>query len=276
MSDSSDDDDGVCDNYRIDMTHATFGTCKCGKPKSEHTVTTKAGANAKKIISSLEVKPPAGGVVASRWQRQPQTTLLQKKAAAEESEVSAIRTLLRRMDRIHGLHSRQRPGRLARSFGRSRRQPTRKGRPPPPPRPHLPSGGQRSSARGRPAKLQWRWQSSSEGSGAPRWQRWRTRRCASRRRWRSSRPRNRLRLRRPRGPPPLPRRPWPRTRRRLLRRYWRRPNSPSQHPRSTFATRPARDGPSPPHAGPGVKRDPTPLDLEADWAGVACECGYRG
>jgi hypothetical protein len=89
MSDSSDDDGDVCDNYRVDMTHATFGTCMCGFPKSAHKVTTKAGANAKKIVSSLEGKPPAGDKVKSGWQR-PQG-LLQKKAAAEESEVRAIR-----------------------------------------------------------------------------------------------------------------------------------------------------------------------------------------
>ena len=88
MSDSSSDDDGgVCDNYRIDMTHATFGTCKCGFPKSAHKVTTKAGANAKKIVSSLA---PAGDKEKPGWQR-PQASLLQKKAAAEESEVRAIR-----------------------------------------------------------------------------------------------------------------------------------------------------------------------------------------
>ena len=92
MSDSSDDDEDVCENYRIDMTHATFGTCKCGKPKSAHTVTTKAGASAKKIVSSLEGKPPAGGRVISGWQPRPQASLLQKKAAAEESEVRANRT----------------------------------------------------------------------------------------------------------------------------------------------------------------------------------------
>ena len=84
MSDSSDDNDDACDNYRIDMTHATFGTCNCGKPKSLHTVTTKAGA--KKIFGSLEGKPQAGGGVTSKWQPQFQSSLLQKKAAAEESE----------------------------------------------------------------------------------------------------------------------------------------------------------------------------------------------
>lgn len=89
MSDSDDDDDdGACDNYRVDMTHATFGTCKCGKPKMAHTVTTKAGANGWKIDSSLEGKPPAGAV-AARWQPQLQATLLQQKAAAEEAEVRA-------------------------------------------------------------------------------------------------------------------------------------------------------------------------------------------
>jgi len=88
MSDSSSDDEGgVCDNYRIDMTHATFGTCKCGFPKSAHKVTTKAGANAKKIVSSLA---PAGDKEKPGWQR-PQASLLQKKAAAEESEVRATR-----------------------------------------------------------------------------------------------------------------------------------------------------------------------------------------
>ena len=86
MSDSSSDDEGgVCDNYRIDMTHATFGTCKCGFPKSAHKVTTKAGANAKKIVSSLA---PAGD---KEKPGRPQASLLQKKAAAEESEVRAIR-----------------------------------------------------------------------------------------------------------------------------------------------------------------------------------------
>ena len=88
MSDSSSDDEGgVCDNYRVDMTHATFGTCKCGFPKSAHKVTTKAGANAKKIVSSLA---PAGDKEKPGWQR-PQASLLQKKAAAEESEVREIR-----------------------------------------------------------------------------------------------------------------------------------------------------------------------------------------
>ena len=75
----------MCDNYRIDMTHATFGTCKCGFPKSAHKVTTKAGANAKKIVSSLA---PAGD---KEKPGRPQASLLQKKAAAEESEVRAIR-----------------------------------------------------------------------------------------------------------------------------------------------------------------------------------------
>ena len=27
---------GACDDYKIDMTAATFGTCRCGRPKSEH------------------------------------------------------------------------------------------------------------------------------------------------------------------------------------------------------------------------------------------------
>ena len=78
---------GACSEYVLDTAAATFGTCKCGKPKSAHTVTTKAGANAKKIVSSLA---PAGDKEKPGWQR-PQASLLQKKAAAEESEVRAIR-----------------------------------------------------------------------------------------------------------------------------------------------------------------------------------------
>ena len=165
MSDSSDDGDEMCDNYRIDMTHATFGTCNCGKPKSVHPVTTKAGA--KKIHSSLEGKPPAGGGVTSKWQPQFQFSLLQKKAAAEESKVRAIRTL-QRDSHSHANAS------LA-SFGSSRRRLTRRPRPPSPPRPFSPIGGLQSSTRGRSAKPRWRWWSSSEGSGAPQWRRWRTR-----------------------------------------------------------------------------------------------------
>ena len=35
--DSDEGNDRVaCDDYRIDMTAASFGTCKCGRPKSEH------------------------------------------------------------------------------------------------------------------------------------------------------------------------------------------------------------------------------------------------
>ena len=112
MSDSSDDDEDVCDNYRIDMTHATFGTCKCGKPKSAHTVTTKAGANAKKIVSSLEGKLPAGGRVTSGWQPRPQASLLQKKAAAEESEVRANRTSCAILTPKQASHSLQNSPRL--------------------------------------------------------------------------------------------------------------------------------------------------------------------
>ena len=87
--DDDDDDDGqACDTYRIDMTASTFGACKCGYPKSAHNQTTKAGAYATKIVSCIEeggkTKPSGGN---APWQPKP-ATLLQKKAAAEEAEVS--------------------------------------------------------------------------------------------------------------------------------------------------------------------------------------------
>lgn len=37
----------ACDNYRIDMTAAAFGQCKCGAPKSEHVMTSAGGMSAK-------------------------------------------------------------------------------------------------------------------------------------------------------------------------------------------------------------------------------------
>ena len=57
-SDDDDDDDSdnegqACSQYRIDMTASEFGTCMCGRPKSEHKMTTKAGANARKIVGGI-------------------------------------------------------------------------------------------------------------------------------------------------------------------------------------------------------------------------------
>ena len=43
----------ACDDYRIDMTAATFGACKCGQPKSAHNLTNKgpASPSPKKLVS---------------------------------------------------------------------------------------------------------------------------------------------------------------------------------------------------------------------------------
>ena len=55
---------GACDNYRVDMTAARFGDCKCGWPKAAHS------------DEALKARPKAGGAATlaagSRRGRQPQ------------------------------------------------------------------------------------------------------------------------------------------------------------------------------------------------------------
>mmetsp|Transcript_126 Transcript_126/g.397 ORF Transcript_126/g.397 Transcript_126/m.397 type:complete len:1140 (+) Transcript_126:259-3678(+) len=48
MTESTAPGDGPCDNFRLDMTAATFNTCQCGFPKSQHST---SGGSAKTFAS---------------------------------------------------------------------------------------------------------------------------------------------------------------------------------------------------------------------------------
>ena len=48
----------ACDDYRVDVTAAVFGACKCGFPKSAHAVTAAAPRRRPKSVTLPKKDPP--------------------------------------------------------------------------------------------------------------------------------------------------------------------------------------------------------------------------
>ena len=47
----------ACDDYRVNMSADRFGECKCGHPKIDHNIPTKAVMHVRKIMNTLNVAP---------------------------------------------------------------------------------------------------------------------------------------------------------------------------------------------------------------------------
>ena len=80
MSSDEEDSGGACDNYRIDLTAAEFGTCKCGFPKAAHKSGGGAPRSKVKVPAAKAAEPPAEKSAADK--------VAAGKAAAEKAAAS--------------------------------------------------------------------------------------------------------------------------------------------------------------------------------------------